>query len=93
MIIGVLVVWIFYVLEWHVLVSELKEESVIGKFTKFNENGGNKSTFSFKVFAGMSDALYALLMSSLFNSFATSSIVAVLKEKWMLPCFKVFSIF
>ena len=38
------------------LVSELKEESVIGKFTKFNENGGNKSTFSFKVFGGMSDA-------------------------------------
>ena len=54
----------------------------------FDTEGENRSTFSFKTFAGMSNEGDALLIPNPFNSFSASSSVAVLKMKQFLHFFK-----
>ena len=53
----------------------------------FYTEGENRSTFSFKTFAGMSNEGDALLIPNPFNSFSASSSVAVLKMKKFLHFF------
>ena len=48
-------------------------------FTKFNNKGENKSTFSFNNFCGY---IQYMMISILFTTFTASSSVSGLKEKW-----------